>query len=99
MTPCLLSTSARSYFLSFIHFLLLRFSLPPFHSPQHPEITQSDDYESCYLSLHPHPTPLSAIPPTIVWQSEQSEGNKGEGQVFEEERMSTVSLAVTMESV
>lgn len=37
------------------------------------------------------PTP-SAIPLTIVWQSEQSEGNKGAGQVFKEERMSTVSL-------
>ena len=85
-------------FLFHSHTLLL-FCFPPFPSPQHPGIAQSEVYESCYLSRHPHPTPLRATPPTIVWQSEQSEGNKGEGQVFEEERMSTVSLAVMLESV
>lgn len=63
----------------------------PFHSPQHPEIAQSEDDESCYLSLPPCPRSTSAIPLTIVWQSEQSEGNKGAGQLFKEERMSTVS--------
>lgn len=86
VTPCLLSTSILSFFfpLSFLY----TFCSSNFLS----EITQSGHYESCYLSLHPHPTSLSAIPLTIVWQSEQTDRNKGEGPFFLKKRECQLSV-------
>lgn len=55
--------------------------VPPFSSaPLHPKVTQSEDCESGYLSLHPQlPPPLPLV---LHLQQKESEGKKREGQGF-----------------
>ncbi|KAF0035103.1 hypothetical protein F2P81_012861, partial [Scophthalmus maximus] len=68
------------------------------HLFRSPQPLQSHNQKTIKAAISPTPPP-HAIPLTIAWQSEQTEGNKGAAQILKEGRMSTVSLAVTLESV
>jgi len=89
-----LSASVLSFciFYSFYTLFTLTFLSALLPLTPAPEITQSQDYESCYLFFPSLPaSPTSTIPLTIVWQSEQSRENKGAGQVFKEENVNCQS--------